>query len=180
MTRFLSTLFFYWILIQIIHKNLNRKPVILANVNSDFTLHYLINVHRRLFSEKISKVDALIRWWTLITFLNFLRWTLALTIVNFCKVHWTFYLANKYCSELLPAHENCRQIPLKISLFQALLLFKFEIFPIYISQKNHFVPILAQYLIISDHPIYLFWAETIPTKKYFFNIKTCQNMSKCK
>ena len=34
------------------------------------TLDYLINVHGRLlFSEKISRVDALIRWWTLINFL---------------------------------------------------------------------------------------------------------------
>ena len=34
------------------------------------TLPYLINVHGRLlFSEKISRVDALIRWWTLINFL---------------------------------------------------------------------------------------------------------------
>ena len=34
------------------------------------TLHYLINVYGRLlFSEKISRVDALIRWWTIINFL---------------------------------------------------------------------------------------------------------------
>ena len=34
------------------------------------TLDYLIKVHGRLlFSEKISRVDALIRWWTLINFL---------------------------------------------------------------------------------------------------------------
>ena len=34
------------------------------------TLPYLINVHGRLlFSEKISREDALIRWWTLINFL---------------------------------------------------------------------------------------------------------------
>ena len=34
------------------------------------TLDYLINVHGRLlFSEKISRVDALIRWWTLINIL---------------------------------------------------------------------------------------------------------------
>ena len=34
------------------------------------TLDYLINVHGRLlFSEKISRMDALIRWWTLINFL---------------------------------------------------------------------------------------------------------------
>ena len=33
------------------------------------TLPYLINVHGRLlFSENISRVDALIRWWTLINF----------------------------------------------------------------------------------------------------------------
>ena len=37
---------------------------------SGVTLPYLINVHGRLlFSEKISRVDALIRWWTLINFL---------------------------------------------------------------------------------------------------------------
>ena len=37
---------------------------------SVITLHYLINVHEQLlFSEKISRVDTLIRWWTLINFL---------------------------------------------------------------------------------------------------------------
>ena len=34
-----------------------------------YTLDYVINVHGRLlFSEKISRMDALIRWWTLINF----------------------------------------------------------------------------------------------------------------
>ena len=39
-------------------------------MTTKLTLPYLINVHGRLlFSEKISRVDALIRWWTLINFL---------------------------------------------------------------------------------------------------------------
>ena len=41
-----------------------------GHFNNILTLPYLINVHGRLlFSEKISRVDALIRWWTLINFL---------------------------------------------------------------------------------------------------------------
>ena len=41
-----------------------------AHRHKGVTLDYLINVHGRLlFSEKISRVDALIRWWTLINFL---------------------------------------------------------------------------------------------------------------
>ena len=40
------------------------------SVEESSTLHYLINVHGRLlFSEKISRVSAFIRWWTLINFL---------------------------------------------------------------------------------------------------------------
>ena len=41
-----------------------------TDLQTTHTLPYLINVHGRLlFSEKISRVDALIRWWTLIIFL---------------------------------------------------------------------------------------------------------------
>ena len=43
---------------------------IFDKVGSTLTLDYLINVHGRLlFSEKISRVDTLIKWWTLINFL---------------------------------------------------------------------------------------------------------------
>ena len=44
--------------------NMIQEYTVIWKISS--TLHYLINVHGHLlFSEKISRVDALIRWWTL-------------------------------------------------------------------------------------------------------------------
>ena len=92
---FLFSITFYvsYCYIDILHWFFSRAGKVPHEMET-LTLDYLINVHGRLlFSEKISRIDALIRWWTLINFLAkfqggrlFHCGRTCGTLINFCKV----------------------------------------------------------------------------------------------
>ena len=83
------------------------------------------------------------------------------TLIHFCKIHWTRWLADTYGSRTsmgwLELSRNFTQ-----NIFIPGLLFKFEIFSICVSykgtfcQESHFGPILASFLTLSDQPPRLF------------------------